>query len=60
MDSTGGVFIAAGCSGHGFGTGPGFGHLAADLVAVGATFADLTPYRLSRFSDRSKVEVGDL
>jgi glycine/D-amino acid oxidase-like deaminating enzyme len=59
VDSLGGVFVAAGCSGHGFGAGPGFGHLAADLVAGGATCVDPTPYRLSRFTDRSKIKVGD-
>jgi glycine/D-amino acid oxidase-like deaminating enzyme len=59
VESIGGVHIAAGCSGHGFGAGPGFGHLAADLVAGGAACVDPTPYRLSRFSDRSKIQVGD-
>nr|WP_234819274.1 hypothetical protein [Sinorhizobium meliloti] len=27
-----GLYLAAGCSGHGFGLGPGIGRLAADLV----------------------------
>ena len=57
--SIGGVYVAAGCSGHGFGAGPGFGHLAADLVAGDPPAVDPTPYRLSRFSDRSKIDVGD-
>ena len=56
--SIGGVFVAAGCSGHGFGAGPGIGHLAADLIAGDATSVDSTPFRLSRFTDRSKIEVG--
>ncbi|MER8769623.1 FAD-binding oxidoreductase [Mesorhizobium sp. M0092] len=59
VDSIGGVFVAAGCSGHGFGVGPGIGHLAADLVAGDAASVDPTPFCLSRFTDRSKIEVGD-
>ncbi len=58
VDSIGGVYAAAGCSGHGFGAGPGIGHLAADLVAGDAPCVDPTPFRLSRFTDRSKIEVG--
>ena len=58
VDSIGGVFVAAGCSGHGFGAGPGIGHLAADLVAADAASVDPTSFRLSRFTDRSKMEVG--
>lgn len=59
VDSIGGMFVAAGCSGHGFGAGPGFGHLAADLVAGDAPCVDPAPFRLSRFSDRSRIKVGD-
>ena len=59
VGSIGGVFVAAGCSGHGFGAGPGIGYLAADLIAGGAASVDPTPFRLSRFTDRSKIEVGD-
>lgn len=58
VDSIGGVYVAAGCSGHGFGAGPGIGHLAADLVAGDAASVDPTPFRLSRFKDGSKIEVG--
>ncbi|TIM40255.1 MAG: FAD-binding oxidoreductase [Mesorhizobium sp.] len=58
VDSIGGAFVAAGCSGHGFGAGPGIGHLAADLVAGDAAIVDPAPFRLSRFADRSKIEVG--
>ena len=42
VDSIGGVFVAAGCSGHGFGAGPGIGHLAADLVTGDAASVDPT------------------
>ncbi len=59
VGSIGGVFVAAGCSGHGFGAGPGIGYLAADLIAGGAASVDPSPFRLSRFTDRSKIEVGD-
>ncbi|MCT7378119.1 NAD(P)/FAD-dependent oxidoreductase [Chelativorans salis] len=55
-----GLFIAAGCSGHGFGIGPGIGHLAADLVAGETPCVDPTPFRLSRFRDGSKVQVGSI
>jgi len=58
VDSIGGVFVAAGCSGHGFGAGPGIGPLAADLVGGDTAIVDPTPFRLSRFRDRSKIEVG--
>nr|WP_255762053.1 FAD-binding oxidoreductase [Halomonas alkalisoli] len=53
-----GFFLAAGCSGHGFGLGPGIGHLAADLVANDRPCVDPKPYSLSRLTDGSKVEVG--
>lgn len=55
-----GFFLAAGCSGHGFGIGPGIGHLAADLVANDTPCVDPTPFRLSRLQDGSKVEVGSI
>ena len=53
-----GFFLAAGCSGHGFGLGPGIGRLAADLVANDTPCVDPTPFRLSRLLDGSKVQVG--
>lgn len=59
VGSIGGVYLAAGCSGHGFGVGPGIGHLAAELVAGDRPSVDPTPFRLSRFTDKSKIEVGD-
>jgi glycine/D-amino acid oxidase-like deaminating enzyme len=55
-----GFFLAAGCSGHGFGIGPGIGQLAADLVANDTPCVDPTPFRLSRLLDGSKVEVGSI
>jgi glycine/D-amino acid oxidase-like deaminating enzyme len=57
VESVPGFFIAAGFSGHGFGIGPGAGRLMADLVSGAAPLVDPAPYRFSRFSDGSKVEV---
>jgi len=45
-----GLLLAAGFSGHGFGIGPGAGHLAADLVSGAPPITDPVPYRLDRFS----------
>ncbi len=44
-----GLTIATGFSGHGFGTGPAAGQLAADLVTGESPLVDPTPYRFSRF-----------
>lgn len=53
-----GLVIATGMSGHGFGIGPGMGRVVADLVAGREIGHDLTRFRLSRFSDGSKLEPG--
>lgn len=45
-----GLTLASGFSGHGFGTGPAAGHLAADLISGHAPIVDPTPYRLDRFA----------
>jgi glycine/D-amino acid oxidase-like deaminating enzyme len=52
-----GFFIATGFSGHGFGIGPGAGHLAADLVTGASPIVDPAPYRFGRFSDGTRIEV---
>ena len=44
-----GLSIATGTSGHGFGIGPGYGRVMADLIAGNDPGHDLTPFRLSRF-----------
>jgi glycine/D-amino acid oxidase-like deaminating enzyme len=44
-----GLFIASGFSGHGFGIGPGAGHLMADLVTGSRPVVDPQPYRYQRF-----------
>jgi glycine/D-amino acid oxidase-like deaminating enzyme len=43
-----GFFIASGFSGHGFGVGPGAGHLMADLVTGTTPIVDPSPYRYGR------------
>ena len=53
-----GLVIATGMSGHGFGIGPGIGRVVADLVAGNAVGHDLGRFRLSRFSDGSKIAPG--
>jgi len=43
-----GLTVATGFSGHGFGTGPAAGHLAADLVSNTDPIVDPTTYRFDR------------
>ena len=50
IDKIPGLTIATGFSGHGFGTSPAAGQLAADMVMQSDTpLIDPTPYRFSRF-----------
>jgi len=44
-----GLILASGFSGHGFGTSPAAGQLAADLLTGAAPIVDPAPYRLERF-----------
>ena len=55
VDEIPGLHIATGFSGHGFGIGPGAGRLTADLVTGPAPCVDPAAFRLSRFTDGSKV-----
>ncbi|MEM9756188.1 MAG: FAD-binding oxidoreductase, partial [Pseudomonadota bacterium] len=50
-----GLIVATGMSGHGFGIGPAYGRILADMVTGGDPGHDLTPFRLSRFRDGSRV-----
>ena len=50
VDSVPGFFIASGFSGHGFGIGPGAGHLMADIVAGDRPIVDPAPFQLRRFA----------
>lgn len=49
IDSIPGLTVATGFSGHGFGTGPAAGQLAADLIAQSTPIIAPAPYRLDRF-----------
>lgn len=53
-----GLFVATGMSGHGFGIGPGIGRVMADLIRGDAPGHDLHRFRLSRFSDGSRLQLG--
>jgi glycine/D-amino acid oxidase-like deaminating enzyme len=53
-----GLTIATGMSGHGFGIGPGMGRVLADLVTGRTVGHDLSRFRLSRFTDGSRIEPG--
>jgi glycine/D-amino acid oxidase-like deaminating enzyme len=53
-----GLMVATGMCGHGFGIGPGFGRVLADMAAGDAPGHDLSRFRLSRFSDGSRLVPG--
>ncbi|SDF95839.1 NAD(P)/FAD-dependent oxidoreductase [Alloyangia pacifica] len=44
-----GLTLAAGLSGHGFGIGPGVGHLVADMLTGREPITETAQYRLDRF-----------
>jgi glycine/D-amino acid oxidase-like deaminating enzyme len=46
-----GLILAAGFSGHGFGIGPGAGHLIADLVSGAKPILDPAPFDPARFKE---------
>lgn len=54
----GGLTIATGMSGHGFGIGPGMGRVVADMMRGKETGHDLRRFRLSRFTDGSPLDLG--
>jgi glycine/D-amino acid oxidase-like deaminating enzyme len=54
-----GFILAAGFSGHGFGIGPGAGHLIADLVTGAEPIFDPTPYSPGRFKESAWGKVAD-
>ncbi|MCW8842879.1 MAG: FAD-binding oxidoreductase, partial [Rhodobacteraceae bacterium] len=53
-----GLSICTGMCGHGFGIGPAFGRIMADMVSGGEIGHDLSRFRLSRFTDGSKLDLG--
>jgi len=58
VETLSGLVVATGMSGHGFGIGPGFGRIVADLVAGRPAGHDLRRFRFARFSDGSPLEIG--
>jgi len=57
-DTVGGLWISTGFSGHGFGIGPAAGKIMANLIQNKSVEYDLSRFRLNRFSDGSKLELG--
>ncbi|MDR3375617.1 MAG: FAD-binding oxidoreductase [Ancalomicrobiaceae bacterium] len=55
VDAVSGLVVATGFSGHGFGIGPGAGHLIADMVTGATPIVDPKEFRLSRFFDGSPI-----
>lgn len=53
-----GLTVATGMCGHGFGIGPAFGRIVADMVQGKPAAHDMSRFRLSRFFDGSKLELG--
>jgi glycine/D-amino acid oxidase-like deaminating enzyme len=54
-----GLILAAGFSGHGFGLGPGAGHLIADIVTGAAPIVDPRPFAPDRFFGFRVGKVAD-
>jgi glycine/D-amino acid oxidase-like deaminating enzyme len=54
------LILAAGFNGHGFGLGPGAGHLIADLVTGTALIVDPQPYDPGRFLGFRVGKVADV
>lgn len=54
-----GLVLAAGLSGHGFGIGPGVGHLVADLVLGRRPITETKDYRLARFGQSQWGKVSE-
>ncbi|MDI3250453.1 4-methylaminobutanoate oxidase (formaldehyde-forming) [Pseudomonas fluorescens] len=59
LGSLPGLVLAAGFSGHGFGIGPGAGHLIADIVSGAAPIVDPRPYHPDRFKSSVWGKVAD-
>ena len=53
-----GLTVGTGFSGHGFGIGPAAGRILASLSTGREPGHDLTRFRLNRFSDGSKINLG--
>ncbi|SCX78172.1 MULTISPECIES: FAD-binding oxidoreductase [unclassified Pseudomonas] len=59
MASLPGLVLAAGFSGHGFGIGPGAGHLIADIVCDMPPLVDPRPYHPDRFQSSAWGKVAE-
>ena len=59
ISSLRGLVLAAGFSGHGFGIGPGAGHLIADIVSGAEPLVDPRPYHPDRFQSSAWGKVAD-
>lgn len=59
VQSLPGFVIAAGFSGHGFGIGPGAGHLIADLITGSDPIVDPRPYHPQRFAGFAVGQVAE-
>lgn len=53
-----GLWIGTGMSGHGFGIGPAFGRILADMMSGAEAGHDMSRFRFERFTDGSKLEMG--
>lgn len=53
-----GLTVATGMCGHGFGAGPGFGRITADLVTGDDPGIDLSRFALARFADGRAMRPG--
>ena len=54
-----GLVLAAGLSGHGFGIGPGVGHLVADIALGRPPMTEIAQYSLSRFGGSQWGKVAE-
>nr|WP_319249394.1 FAD-binding oxidoreductase [uncultured Celeribacter sp.] len=57
-DQIAGLTIGTGMSAHGFGIGPGFGRILADLIKGDPVGHDIRRFRFTRFSDDSEIRPG--
>ncbi len=53
-----GLIVATGMSGHGFGIGPAFGKIIAEIANKESSEHDLKRFRFSRFTDGSTLDIG--
>ena len=59
LEGTPGFILAAGFSGHGFGIGPGAGHMIADIITGSEPIVDPHPYRPERLKMAAWGKVAD-